>query len=170
MSTSGENPTVTSDETIIKDEKDEGAFQEEENKDLRGSQEDVEKGQTSVADEAETKNPGDIPREIDEVYTWVEIQSLMDGFEGHTSRILLEVMKRLGQYIKSSLQMNTQNIGQHEQEEREETEEESFQKFLNAFQEDDEAVQIFEDLYNSATEKKENEIILTNAQNEMEKH
>ncbi|XP_028934504.1 synaptonemal complex protein 3-like [Ornithorhynchus anatinus] len=151
MTTNGENPSMKSDETIMK-EQDAGAFQEEENEDLSGSQEDVERGQTSVADETETKNPGDIPSEMDEDYLGAEIQSLLDGFEGDTSKILPEVMKRLEQYIKSSLQVSTQNIGQHEQEKRDENKENSSQEFLNAFQYEDETVQIFEELYKSVTE------------------
>uniref|UniRef100_A0A6I8N401 XLR/SYCP3/FAM9 domain-containing protein n=1 Tax=Ornithorhynchus anatinus TaxID=9258 RepID=A0A6I8N401_ORNAN len=151
MTTNGENLPVSSDDTVM-EEQDAGAFQQEENKDLSGFQEDAEEGQTSVADETETKNPGDIPSEMDEDYLGAEIQSLLDGFEGDTSKILPEVMKRLEQYIKSSLQVSTQNIGQHEQEKRDENKENSSQEFLNAFQYEDETVQIFEELYKSVTE------------------
>ncbi|XP_038612470.1 synaptonemal complex protein 3 [Tachyglossus aculeatus] len=155
MATSGENPTVTSDETIIKDEKDEGAFQEEDNKDLSGPQEDVEKGETSVADETETKNPGDVPGEIDEDYRRVEIESLLDGFEGDIGKNLLEVMKGFELYVKASLPESTRGNEQGERTQqnlRDEIKDYYSQEFLKIFQQCNGTVQIFEELYNSVNE------------------
>uniref|UniRef100_K7EEA4 XLR/SYCP3/FAM9 domain-containing protein n=1 Tax=Ornithorhynchus anatinus TaxID=9258 RepID=K7EEA4_ORNAN len=204
MTTNGENLPVSSDDTVM-EEQDAGAFQQEENKDLSGFQEDAEEGQTSVADETETKNPGE--SELSADYWGDEIQSFLDGLEGDISKDLLDLMKKVELYVKASLPVSGLEIeqgGKTQQELRDEIKRYYSQEFLKIFQQCNETVQIFEELYNSVTEpfyqqngfqpssldeeileafrqrydqftkaieemKRENEVILMNAQNDLEK-
>ncbi|KAM7180428.1 synaptonemal complex protein 3 isoform 1-T5 [Macrochelys suwanniensis] len=119
-------------------------FQEEEKKNLSGSEEDIREGDTPVIDKHGKKRPSVTPHAVVEEDVGGEVQTMLERFGADINKALLAKRKRLEMYTKASLKTSNQKI-EHvwktQQEQRQKLNQEYSQQFLTLFQQWDVDVQ-----------------------------
>ncbi|KAM7180434.1 synaptonemal complex protein 3 isoform 3-T7 [Macrochelys suwanniensis] len=151
-------------------------FQEEEKKNLSGSEEDIREGDTPVIDKHGKKRPSVTPHAVVEEDVGGEVQTMLERFGADINKALLAKRKRLEMYTKASLKTSNQKI-EHvwktQQEQRQKLNQEYSQQFLTLFQQWDVDVQKAEEqeekLVSMEELEKNHENLLAGAQNELRK-
>ncbi|XP_075795303.1 synaptonemal complex protein 3 isoform X3 [Pelodiscus sinensis] len=166
-------------------------FQEEEKKNLSGSEEDIREGavcplkefsssfmkcDTPVIDKHGKKRPSVTPHPVVEEDVGGEVQTMLERFGADINKALLAKRKRLEMYTKASLKTSNQKI-EHvwktQQEQRQKLNHEYSQQFLTLFQQWDIDVQKAEEqeekLASMEELEKNHENLLAGAQNELRK-
>ncbi|XP_039339618.1 synaptonemal complex protein 3 isoform X1 [Mauremys reevesii] len=112
-------------------------FQEEEKKNLSGSEEDIREGDTPVIEKRGKKRPSVTPHAVVEDDVGGEVQTMLERFGADINKALLAKRKRLEMYTKASLKTSNQKI-EHvwktQQEQRQKLNQEYSQQFLTLFQ------------------------------------
>ncbi|XP_043397691.1 synaptonemal complex protein 3 isoform X3 [Chelonia mydas] len=151
-------------------------FQEEEKKNLSGSEEDIREGDTPVIDKHGKKRPSVTPHAVVEEDVGGEVQTMLERFGADINKALLAKRKRLEMYTKASLKTSNQKI-EHvwktQQEQRQKLNQEYSQQFLTLFQQWDMDMQKAEEqeekLASMEELEKNHENLLAGAQNELRK-
>ncbi|XP_038254460.1 synaptonemal complex protein 3 isoform X2 [Dermochelys coriacea] len=151
-------------------------FQEEEKKNLSGSEEDIREGDTPVIDKHGKKRPSVTPNAVLEEDVGGEVQTMLERFGADINKALLAKRKRLEMYTKASLKTSNQKI-EHvwktQQEQRQKLNQEYSQQFLTLFQQWDMDMQKAEEqeekLASMEELEKNHENLLAGAQNELRK-
>ncbi|XP_039339689.1 synaptonemal complex protein 3 isoform X3 [Mauremys reevesii] len=151
-------------------------FQEEEKKNLSGSEEDIREGDTPVIEKRGKKRPSVTPHAVVEDDVGGEVQTMLERFGADINKALLAKRKRLEMYTKASLKTSNQKI-EHvwktQQEQRQKLNQEYSQQFLTLFQQWDMDMQKGEEqeekLASMEELEKNHENLLAGAQNELRK-
>ncbi|XP_074863672.1 synaptonemal complex protein 3 isoform X2 [Carettochelys insculpta] len=151
-------------------------FQEEEKKNLSGSEEDIREGDTPVIDKHGKKRPSVTPHAVVEEDVGGEVQTMLERFGADINKALLAKRKRLEMYTKASLKTSNQKI-EHvwktQQEQRQKLNHEYSQQFQTLFQQWDMDMQKAEEqeekLASMEELEKNHENLLVGAQNELRK-